>query len=198
MFISPGFVCQPEQLDTQISISNAMRSICDEIPVNGYIVIGFDSEWNVDVVPHGRLSGQGPPAIAQVTYKDRVYVLQIGEMLSHKALPVEPDNLLPSSQVIKAGCQWRLARLYVAADAAATAAREENDAGGAAGITVRVCAGMRVVALRVCCGAGVAVAVANGGVPGDPDRDNGGDVPALPNDPVKPALSMRLPASAVP
>jgi hypothetical protein len=82
MFISPGFVRQPEQLDTQISINNVMRSICDEIPVNGHIVIGFDSEWNVDVAPHGRLSGQGPPAIAQLAYKDRVYVLRVGFLFS--------------------------------------------------------------------------------------------------------------------
>lgn len=77
MFASPDFVRHPEQLDNQISINNVMRSICEDIPVNGHIVIGFDSEWNVDVAPHGQLSGQGPPAIAQVAYKDRVYVLRL-------------------------------------------------------------------------------------------------------------------------
>ncbi|KAJ7694715.1 hypothetical protein B0H16DRAFT_1751001 [Mycena metata] len=122
MFVSPDFVRKPEQLDTQVSINNLMRSLCDEIPVNGHIVIGFDSEWNVDVAPHGRLSGQGPPAIAQVAYKDRVYVLRIGEMLSRKALPAEFVNLLCSSQVIKAGRQVNgdLQRLAVAAGYAPT------------------------------------------------------------------------------
>ncbi|KAJ6456287.1 hypothetical protein C8R47DRAFT_1029405 [Mycena vitilis] len=117
MFASPGFVRQPEQLDTQVSINNVMRSLCDEIPAGGHIVIGFDSEWNVDVAPHGRLTGQGPPAIAQIAYKDRVYVLRIGEMLSRKALPAELVNLLRSPQVIKAGRQVNgdLRRLAVAA-----------------------------------------------------------------------------------
>ncbi|KAJ7752517.1 hypothetical protein DFH07DRAFT_745085, partial [Mycena maculata] len=105
VFVSPLFVRQPEQLDTQVSINNVMRSICADIPLNGHIVIGFDSEWNVDVAPHGRLSGMGPPAIAQIAYKDRVYVLRIGEMLRRKALPAELVNLLRNPQVIKAGRQ---------------------------------------------------------------------------------------------
>ncbi|KAJ7870055.1 hypothetical protein B0H14DRAFT_2279771, partial [Mycena olivaceomarginata] len=117
MFVSPSFVRRPDQLDTQISINNVMRSICDEVPDNGHIVIGFDSEWTVDVAPHGRLPGMGPPAIAQAAYKDRVYVLRIGEMLSRKALPAELVNLLRSAQVIKAGRQVNgdLQRLAVAA-----------------------------------------------------------------------------------
>ncbi|KAJ7752488.1 hypothetical protein DFH07DRAFT_774427 [Mycena maculata] len=92
MFVSPEFVRQPQELDTQISINNVMRSICDEIPVNGNIVIGFDSEWNVDVAPHGRLSGQDR--------RDAEFV-----------------NLLRSPQVIKAGRQVNgdLQRLAVAA-----------------------------------------------------------------------------------
>jgi hypothetical protein len=77
VFVSPSFVQQPIQLDTRVSIVNVLRSICSEIPSNGHIFVGFDSEWNVDIAPHGRLSGQGPPAIAQIAYKDQVDVLKV-------------------------------------------------------------------------------------------------------------------------
>ncbi|KAJ7689307.1 hypothetical protein B0H17DRAFT_1135117 [Mycena rosella] len=102
----------------QMGFSNTTAtSICEDIPVNGHIAIGFDSEWNVDVAPHGRLSGQGPPATAQVAYKDRVHVLRIGEILLRKVLPAELVNLLHSEQVIKAGRKVNgdLQRLAVAA-----------------------------------------------------------------------------------
>ncbi|KAJ7084225.1 hypothetical protein C8R44DRAFT_894197 [Mycena epipterygia] len=101
MFVSPGFVRQPEQLDTRISINNVMRSICDEIPM-----------WHLMDVCLGRVHRRLPKS----RIRTGVYVLQIGEMLSRKALPAELVNLLHSSQVIKAGRQVNgdLQRLAVA------------------------------------------------------------------------------------
>ncbi|KAJ7280843.1 hypothetical protein C8J57DRAFT_1220129 [Mycena rebaudengoi] len=81
---------------------------------------------------------------------------------------------------------WCLARIYVAAYAAATAASEEDDAGGGGAIDARVCVGVPVVRVSALL---IGVAIADGGIPCVPAADSG-NVPALPNDPAEPALSM--------
>ncbi|KAJ7148829.1 hypothetical protein C8R46DRAFT_1310914 [Mycena filopes] len=81
-----------------------MRNILDDLPRTGHIVVGFGSEWNIDISPHGRLAQQGPPAVLQIAYKDPSYTLtEIGEMLKRQSLPSELLNALREPRIIKAG-----------------------------------------------------------------------------------------------
>jgi hypothetical protein len=95
-------------------------------------------------------------------------------------------------------------RIYVTTyrDDAATAAREEDDGGSGVGTDISVVRGrVDVPVVHVCVSApsalltsaaGASVGVdAEGGIPSDPNTYNGGDVPALPNDPAEPAPSTR-------
>ncbi|KAF7323784.1 3'-5' exonuclease domain-containing protein [Mycena kentingensis (nom. inval.)] len=102
---TPDFVRNPTVLDSETSINNAMQAILDDVPEAGNIVVGFDSEWNVDMTQYGRFGGHSPPAVVQIAYKDAVFILKVGEMLSRAMLPVKLVNLLQHSQVIKAGRQ---------------------------------------------------------------------------------------------
>ncbi|KAJ7644559.1 hypothetical protein FB45DRAFT_1116123, partial [Roridomyces roridus] len=116
-FIGPDFVRNPEILDSRTAIDNAVRGILTEIPDGGHIVVGFDSEWNVEVAAHGHILSRGPPAIVQIAYQDSVYILKIGEMLSRKNLPTELTNFLRDDRVRKVGRQVNgdLRQLAVAA-----------------------------------------------------------------------------------
>ncbi|KAF7292549.1 3'-5' exonuclease domain-containing protein [Mycena kentingensis (nom. inval.)] len=105
MFIDPPCVQNPDVLDSETSINNVCRSILSEVPENRTLVVGFDSEWNLEVAPYGAVTGRGPPAVIQIAFKDRVYVFQIGEMLGRGRLPTELLNLLKSPQILKAGRQ---------------------------------------------------------------------------------------------
>jgi hypothetical protein len=59
--------------DSVLSINDAARSILDDVPQDeGCLIIGFDSEWNVN--PSGLRS---KTAIIQIAYQNRVYVLQV-------------------------------------------------------------------------------------------------------------------------
>ena len=40
-------------------------------------MVGFDSEWNVDVSAQGRVTRQGRTAIIQIAYENHVYILQV-------------------------------------------------------------------------------------------------------------------------
>lgn len=65
------------------AINDAMRTILDDIPQDdGSIVVGFDSEWNVDVSVQGRVIRRGRTAIIQIAYKNRIYVLQVIDYLN--------------------------------------------------------------------------------------------------------------------
>ncbi|KAG6818631.1 hypothetical protein H0H93_003310 [Arthromyces matolae] len=90
-------------LKSASEINNVIRSILDTVPQSGNLVVGFDSEWNVETSATGRITGHGPPAVIQIAHEEKVYVLQIGEMLAQKRLPHELLNFLRDEQVIKAG-----------------------------------------------------------------------------------------------
>ncbi|KAG6848087.1 hypothetical protein H0H93_003468 [Arthromyces matolae] len=90
-------------LKTASEINNVIRSILDTVPQSGNLVVGYDSEWNVEISAAGHITGHGPPAVIQIAYETKVYVLQIGEMLAQKRLPHELLNFLRNKQVIKAG-----------------------------------------------------------------------------------------------
>ncbi|KAG6856426.1 hypothetical protein H0H87_004552 [Tephrocybe sp. NHM501043] len=94
---------RPIVLNSATEINNVIRGILDDVPVSGHIVVGFDSEWNIDTSAMGNVVARGPPAVIQIAYMEKIYVLQIGEMLSRKQLPHELLNFLQNNRVIKAG-----------------------------------------------------------------------------------------------
>ncbi|KAF7293600.1 3'-5' exonuclease domain-containing protein [Mycena indigotica] len=114
---TPDFVRNPTVLDDEAMINNAMRAILDDVPAGRELVIGFDSEWNVDMTQYGRFGGRSPPAVLQIAYQNSVFILKVGEMLSRQRLPEQLVNLLRHSQVVKAGRQVNadLRRLAAAA-----------------------------------------------------------------------------------
>ncbi|KAG6821234.1 hypothetical protein H0H93_002344 [Arthromyces matolae] len=88
----------PQVLSSTSEINNAMHGILDDISPAGHIVVGFDSEWNLDLSPSGHITGHRPPSIVQIAYKD-----QISEMLASQRLPHELLSLLKDSRVVKVG-----------------------------------------------------------------------------------------------
>ncbi|KAG6818601.1 hypothetical protein H0H93_003585 [Arthromyces matolae] len=93
----------PQVLDSVTEINNVLRGILDEIPPSGHIVVGFDSEWNLETSPMGHIVGRSPPSVIQIAYRDQVYILQISEMLASQRLPHELLIFLKEDRVIKAG-----------------------------------------------------------------------------------------------
>ena len=67
--------------DTVLSINDTIRLILDDVPQDdGYLDIGFDSEWNVDVSSHGTIQGRGMTAVIQIAYQNRIYVFQVSSI----------------------------------------------------------------------------------------------------------------------
>ena len=62
------------------SINAAMETILDDVPSDdpdAQIIVGFDSEWNIEVSVGGRVHERGHTSIIQIAYKNRVYILQV-------------------------------------------------------------------------------------------------------------------------
>lgn len=75
------FVC-PADVDVSVQssasgIESALAKITDDLDVadeNSCLAVGFDAEWNVDLVRGG---GPQPTAIIQIAYRKWVYVFQV-------------------------------------------------------------------------------------------------------------------------
>ena len=50
----------------------------DSTNLSSHLVVGFDAEWNVDMVKGG---GAKPTSIVQIAYNKPVFVLQVGQLL---------------------------------------------------------------------------------------------------------------------
>ena len=74
---------RPQVLDSVSAINNAIHSILDDLPMpselksGGNLVVGYDSEWNVDLSGLGHVVSRGPPAIVQIAYNDQIFILQV-------------------------------------------------------------------------------------------------------------------------
>jgi hypothetical protein len=66
-----------EVLNTEASINEFCMGILAAAQELGTLVVGFDSEWNVDITAGGRLQHHGPTALVQIAYKDRVHLLKV-------------------------------------------------------------------------------------------------------------------------
>lgn len=65
--------------DTVAAINSILLPILDAIPdedSDGYLVVGFDAEWNVSISDHGAME-RGDVAIVQIAFEDNVYILQV-------------------------------------------------------------------------------------------------------------------------
>ena len=92
-FIIPSYIPILVKSNTN-AINDAMRTILDDIPQDqGSIVVGFDSEWNVDVSAQGRVTRRGRTAIIQIAYGNRVYILQVNSSMSYSCQCVAKIDL---------------------------------------------------------------------------------------------------------
>lgn len=67
--------------DTASSINDAVCTIIADLHDDeGFVVVGFDTEWNVGTGVNDRVWKHGKTAIIQITYESRVYILQVGSM----------------------------------------------------------------------------------------------------------------------
>ncbi|KXN85183.1 hypothetical protein AN958_11606 [Leucoagaricus sp. SymC.cos] len=90
--------------DTTHSIDDAALTILNDVPTDGgEIVVGFDTEWNVELTPQGFVRTSGKTAILQIAYKKRVYILQISKMLEKGEVPHQLELLLSNPRIRKAG-----------------------------------------------------------------------------------------------
>jgi len=77
--------CLPPSVEIAVknepsSINAAMETILDDLPSDdpdAQIIVGFDSEWNIEVRVGGRVHERGHTSIIQISYKNRVYILQV-------------------------------------------------------------------------------------------------------------------------
>jgi hypothetical protein len=66
--------------NTVTSINDAMSTILDDLSETNddqMVVVGFDTEWNVERSDMGRIIHRGGTAIVQIAYAERIYILQV-------------------------------------------------------------------------------------------------------------------------
>ncbi|KAJ7213648.1 hypothetical protein B0H12DRAFT_1275445, partial [Mycena haematopus] len=87
-------------------IDEVCRSILIDLPdndANHQLVLFLDSEWNVETSDRGYVTGRGATAVLQIAYKDHIYVLQIGALISAGKLPLQLKNILENPKILKVG-----------------------------------------------------------------------------------------------
>lgn len=83
-------LCMPSHisisvLDGVTMIDDAMSSILQllsEEDDDSFLVIGLDSEWNVEVSQHGYVMGRGQTTVLQLAVNNHIYVLQVSLYLT--------------------------------------------------------------------------------------------------------------------
>jgi len=68
--------------NTRPSINDDLSTILDDLPSTNLenappLVVGFDSEWNIEVLPNGNVHHRGKTAVVQIAYQRRIYILQV-------------------------------------------------------------------------------------------------------------------------
>lgn len=65
--------------NTSSVIDNTICTILDGLSQDGSssIVVGFDSEWNVEVSSHGHIVSRGSTAVVQISHGNCVFILQV-------------------------------------------------------------------------------------------------------------------------
>ncbi|KAF6749915.1 hypothetical protein DFP72DRAFT_818260, partial [Ephemerocybe angulata] len=90
---------------TATTINLACQMIMDDLGPDGEgtLVVGFDTEWNVDVEANDRLHHRGPTVLVQIAYRNHVYVFQVGDMIAAGTLPIQLRLLLQNPNILKVG-----------------------------------------------------------------------------------------------
>jgi hypothetical protein len=68
-----------------------METILDDVPSDdpdAQIIIGFDSEWNIEVSVGGRVHECGHTSIIQIAYKNQVYILRVSSFLKSSSMQI--------------------------------------------------------------------------------------------------------------
>lgn len=66
--------------NTREAIDEACQRIMrdlDFMDADSRVVVGFDTEWNVEFPANGRFQHHGPTAIVQLAYRDTIYIFQV-------------------------------------------------------------------------------------------------------------------------
>ncbi|KAG6875210.1 hypothetical protein C0992_004756, partial [Termitomyces sp. T32_za158] len=88
------------------TINDAMRTILEALPDDNSgcsLVIGLDTEWNVEVSQHGYVMEQGQTAVLQIAHESNIFILQISPMLAGNQLPAVLKQVLANPRIIKVG-----------------------------------------------------------------------------------------------
>ncbi|KAJ7477407.1 hypothetical protein FB451DRAFT_1396396 [Mycena latifolia] len=101
----------PEEIRVRVlenirDIDEVFRAVLQDIPDHkngGNLVLFLDSEWSVEISDCGYVTGRGATAMLQIAYKNRIYVIQIGQMLAGGKLPLQLQNLLLNPRILKVG-----------------------------------------------------------------------------------------------
>ncbi|KAF8199485.1 hypothetical protein BJ912DRAFT_1054812 [Pholiota molesta] len=101
----------PPQIQVQVktmpsAIDDNMCKILDTLPVDGsagQIIIGFDSEWNVEASLYGGVISRRKTAVIQIAYENTIYILQVKRLLASRKLPHHLKLLLRNPNVLKIG-----------------------------------------------------------------------------------------------
>ncbi|RXW13073.1 hypothetical protein EST38_g12781 [Candolleomyces aberdarensis] len=91
--------------NTASAINLACQIIMDDLPQDGNLklVVGFDSEWNVNFSAGDRICHRGPTAVVQLAYKNRIFIFQVGDMIANGTLPSQLRVLLENPNILKVG-----------------------------------------------------------------------------------------------
>ncbi|KAF8186024.1 hypothetical protein BJ912DRAFT_852498 [Pholiota molesta] len=68
---------------TPSTIDDDMRKILDALPSDGstgQIIVGFDSEWDVEASAYGGVISRGTTAVIQIAYENTIYILQVNRI----------------------------------------------------------------------------------------------------------------------
>ncbi|KIK60525.1 hypothetical protein GYMLUDRAFT_261499 [Collybiopsis luxurians FD-317 M1] len=94
-------------LQSAQQIDDIMHSILQMLPDHDGgtgLIVGFDSEYNVEVSGRGYITGHRPTAIVQIALGKKVFILQIGPMLARGQLPAVFKQVLANPCILKVGC----------------------------------------------------------------------------------------------
>ncbi len=59
------------------SMDLAIRTIYDQAPLEGELVVGLDTEWNVDLLQGGSGGGRNYTAVLQIATGKHVYIMKV-------------------------------------------------------------------------------------------------------------------------
>ncbi|KAK1227239.1 hypothetical protein PQX77_009768, partial [Marasmius sp. AFHP31] len=96
-------------LQTEAEINDAMRSLIQLLPdeegdsKDGSLVVGFDTEYNVETSSRGFITGRGHTALIQIACGKQIWVMQVAQMLVGGSLPSALKNVLSNPRILKVG-----------------------------------------------------------------------------------------------